>query len=851
MTIHYADGREESRQARFDRLLPVLLCPRCSGGLLKLQNLLSCTSCGVKYPVRAWVPILLPSGVADLGAATTSEDDPVSRHPYSDSSNEIIASQKDGLVLDLGAGGKLDRYANVVQVDIFRYPAVDVVASADRLPFADNTFDAVISQAVFEHLQYPEWAVAEIRRVLKVGGIAKIDTAFLQPEHGYPHHFFNATESGLRHWFRDFDISWSGVEPFQQPKWALHWFLGLYLDYIGPIHAAVLRGISVGDFADILQRHASGDGQTSDFQAIEALNSIPVRFQRVLAAGVSVRAVNRPKLPVAIVGSDSVVPQSVDRERELELLRSEQLQMSQELLALNERLQNVSLKADYLFQFSPSLDRSVVKITDVVGPKADYLDAVAAGPHLVGGQTKPFATIVTFPSNGSSLLDTFFSLVSQIFGGWQLLIVLDKGTQPTLNAIALRLAKLDGRVKVHVGKLEAGLSASGMVEGEYCLHLNAGATLMSNALQEVVSAARFTRHITGVSFDYERSADASAQTLRCYAQGPWGLEQNYVEANACFVKVLPSNGVEQVAAQFSHIPLSLMRLPNDKEKRIGALKAKIHYLMEQNLQSSIDLLEIKSDLDDISRETRQLADDIANYLSQFYPESRNPSELKFGAWARRSLSRTLRNHLPLKWWQLIQQFVRTSPGVAAPVRRGNELPFATFLLEPKSATALISTFFSLVHQSYSGWQLVLVENHDQSPAVRRAIFDFKALDERIVIVNGVDQTKKAEQIETYTRGKYCMRLMDGITLRFRCLEQVVALVRDNAEPREVLCDYEFAGLHGRPSLRCYNFGAANQPSAGNADEFNGAFLRRGGGGKSMDLRGSAAHIPKVLFHIAR
>ena len=211
-----------SAPTRLAALLPLLACPRCGGGLQHTTaQTLQCGACAAVYPVRGGVPVLLPESMQEPGVGNVSADDPVSRHPYSPAALEIIDAHPDGWVLDLGAGGKHQRWDNVVQIDIFRFPMTDVVCTADRLPFRDNAFKAVISQAVFEHLQYPEWAAAEIRRVLQPGGIAKIDTAFLQPEHGYPHHFFNATETGLRHWFRDFDIRWSGVESYQHPQWSL------------------------------------------------------------------------------------------------------------------------------------------------------------------------------------------------------------------------------------------------------------------------------------------------------------------------------------------------------------------------------------------------------------------------------------------------------------------------------------------------------------------------------------------------------------------------------------------------------------------------------------------------------
>ena len=43
-------------------------------------------------------------------------------------------------------------------------------AAAERLPFADRSFDAVVSASVFHYVRRPETALAEMRRVLRPGG---------------------------------------------------------------------------------------------------------------------------------------------------------------------------------------------------------------------------------------------------------------------------------------------------------------------------------------------------------------------------------------------------------------------------------------------------------------------------------------------------------------------------------------------------------------------------------------------------------------------------------------------------------------------------------------------------------
>ena len=70
-------------------------------------------------------------------------------------------------ILDLGSG--LDRRTpNTINLEIEATPNVDVVGDGHRLPFKDAVFDAVISEAVLEHVQNPNRVVSEMHRVLKL-----------------------------------------------------------------------------------------------------------------------------------------------------------------------------------------------------------------------------------------------------------------------------------------------------------------------------------------------------------------------------------------------------------------------------------------------------------------------------------------------------------------------------------------------------------------------------------------------------------------------------------------------------------------------------------------------------------
>jgi SAM-dependent methyltransferase len=97
----------------------------------------------------------------------------------------------------LSIGGGPDRWGDhITNLNIDRFPNVDVVADAYALPYADGSVDSVLCWAVIEHLEFPDRAVAEMHRVLKPDGLALLTTPFLQAFHAYPNHFQNLTVVG-------------------------------------------------------------------------------------------------------------------------------------------------------------------------------------------------------------------------------------------------------------------------------------------------------------------------------------------------------------------------------------------------------------------------------------------------------------------------------------------------------------------------------------------------------------------------------------------------------------------------------------------------------------------------------
>jgi SAM-dependent methyltransferase/uncharacterized protein YbaR (Trm112 family) len=109
----------------------------------------------------------------------------------------------------------------IVSTDVAFGPETDLICDAHDLPFQDGTFDAVVAQAVLEHVADPYRCVAEIHRVLKPDGIVHAETPFLQSMHMQPYDFTRFTLVGYRRLFSQFDLIKTG--PTCGPGMALAW----------------------------------------------------------------------------------------------------------------------------------------------------------------------------------------------------------------------------------------------------------------------------------------------------------------------------------------------------------------------------------------------------------------------------------------------------------------------------------------------------------------------------------------------------------------------------------------------------------------------------------------------------
>ena len=124
----------------------------------------------------------------------------------------LLAPRASGRLLDVGCGDKpyealftpfVSEYLGVEHRASFEATAAslrgkaDVIYEGDRLPFADASFETVLSVQVLEHTPRPAALVAEMARVLRPGGVLILSAPFSFRLHEEPHDYFRFSPHGL------------------------------------------------------------------------------------------------------------------------------------------------------------------------------------------------------------------------------------------------------------------------------------------------------------------------------------------------------------------------------------------------------------------------------------------------------------------------------------------------------------------------------------------------------------------------------------------------------------------------------------------------------------------------------
>jgi SAM-dependent methyltransferase len=254
-----------------DSFRSILCCPACKGQLMpEVAGVLRCSDdrCGKSYPVAAGRPVLIAEDRSVFHHRDYQRDEPRPEGPAGGSAVGESSSGKARLWLNripspsvnlsavrcfgtmkrlllersaapvvLLVGGGIrgkgmseltgERAIRLINVDPSPNSTASVFCDAHDLPFQDGSVDAVVAQAVLEHVADPWRCVEEIHRVLKPNGIVYAETPFMQQVHLHGFDFTRFSHMGHQRLFRRFTEIESGAVagPGTALSWAWRYFL--------------------------------------------------------------------------------------------------------------------------------------------------------------------------------------------------------------------------------------------------------------------------------------------------------------------------------------------------------------------------------------------------------------------------------------------------------------------------------------------------------------------------------------------------------------------------------------------------------------------------------------------------
>ena len=160
------------------------------------------TDDALRLRIRGWLDKALPD--IDINLGTKSNFDELSRLLVNYNPNPYVLIVG-GRVMGSGMQQFLSNPSiGFVETDIAPGPRTQLICDAQDIPFEKETFDAVIIQAVLEHVTDPYRSVEEIYRVLNESGFVYAETPFMQPVHMGRYDFTRFSHLGHRRLFRKF-----------------------------------------------------------------------------------------------------------------------------------------------------------------------------------------------------------------------------------------------------------------------------------------------------------------------------------------------------------------------------------------------------------------------------------------------------------------------------------------------------------------------------------------------------------------------------------------------------------------------------------------------------------------------
>lgn len=145
-----------------------------------------------------------------------------------------------GHVLDAGCGTRdLAPFLRghgvtaITRYDIAAAGTGAVRGPLEAMPFADRSFDAVLCNAVLEHVADPGQAARELARVVRTGGHVVVAVPFLQPYHPCPGDYQRYTADGLAGLGRRAGLEVVEVRPVHSVAQTLGWILWAHAEEKG------------------------------------------------------------------------------------------------------------------------------------------------------------------------------------------------------------------------------------------------------------------------------------------------------------------------------------------------------------------------------------------------------------------------------------------------------------------------------------------------------------------------------------------------------------------------------------------------------------------------------------------